>query len=77
MTLLRYCTGPCRQFAQALKPQDFDRFTIRLSADKSSIHQFRLRLLYDNGPAIEAPPIELNLFMPRGAESLLREERQR
>lgn len=65
------------QLAQALKPQDFDRFTIRIAADKSSIHRFRLRLLYDNGLDIESPPIELSLFMPRGAESLLRNERQR
>jgi hypothetical protein len=54
--------------AQALKPQDFDHFTIRVAADKSSIHRFKLRLLYNNGLVIESPPVELNLFMPRATE---------
>jgi hypothetical protein len=60
------------QLSQALKPHDFDRFTIRIAANKSSIHRFRLRLLYDNRFAIDSPPIELDLFMPRGSESFLR-----
>jgi hypothetical protein len=60
--------------AQALKPQDFDHFSIRIAADKSSIHHFKLRLLYNSGLVIESPPVELRLFMPRGTESCLREQ---
>jgi hypothetical protein len=52
--------------AQALKPQEVDHFTIQIAADKSSIHRFKLRLLYNNGLVIESPTVELRLFMPRG-----------
>jgi hypothetical protein len=59
--------------SQALKPGEFDRFTIRVAADSSSDHRFRLRLVYNKGRFVQSPPVELNLFMPKGAERYLRD----
>lgn len=60
--------------AQELKPQEADRFTIRIAADKSSFHRFKLRLIYNNGKVITSPPITLGLFMPQDVERYLQED---
>ena len=51
--------------SQALKPHDFDRFTIGIAAPKSSSHRFRVRLVYNGGKFVESPPLLLDLYNPR------------
>jgi hypothetical protein len=53
------------EISQALKPHDFDRFTIGIAAPKSSSHRFRVRLVYNSSKFVESPPILLDLFNPR------------
>lgn len=60
--------------SQGLVPQEADRFTIKIAADKSSRHRFRLKLLYNDGKVIESPPISLDLFMPRESNRYLDNE---
>lgn len=60
--------------SQTLTPQEADRFTIRIAADRSSLHHFRVKLIYNNGKVLESPPVSLNLFMPRGTDRYLRDE---
>jgi hypothetical protein len=59
--------------AQALKPGDYDRFTIQVAADSSSTHHFDLRLVYNDGKVVQSPVVDLKLFMPRGSEHYLRD----
>jgi hypothetical protein len=51
--------------SQALKPHDFDRFTIGVAASKSSSHRFRVRLVYNGSKFVESPAILLDLYNPR------------
>ncbi len=60
--------------SQTLAPQEADRFTIRIAADRSSEHHFRVKLIYNDGKVLQSPPVSLNLFMPRGADRYLRDE---
>ncbi len=57
--------------AQALKAGDVDRFNISVAAPQSSVHRFRLRLIYNGGKELVSPPIELRIFMPQSAASEL------
>ena len=57
--------------AQALKAGEVDRFNISVAAPKSSVHHFRLRLIYNGGKELVSPPIELRIFMPQSAASKL------
>jgi hypothetical protein len=60
--------------SQVLMPQEADRFTIKIAADSSSHHLFRLRLIYNDGKSIESPNMSLDLFMPRDAGQYLTKE---
>ena len=57
--------------AQALKAGEVDRFNISVAAPQSSVHRFRLRLIYNGGKELVSPPIELKIFMPQSAASEL------
>jgi hypothetical protein len=60
--------------SQTLAPQEADRFTIKIAADRSSQHHFRVKLICNDGKVLQSPPVSLNLFMPRGADRYLKDE---
>jgi hypothetical protein len=60
--------------SHVLKPQEADRFNIKIGMDKSSQHRFRLKLLYNNEQDIELPEILLTAFIPRSGIEYLQEE---
>ena len=55
-------TVPIQQY---LKPGDVDRFEIVVDVEKSSLHQFRLRLRTNDGHEFRSKPISLSIFVPR------------
>ena len=57
--------------SQYLKAGETDRFNILIGVEKSSIHDFRLRLTYNNGQSLLSPPIKLEIFVPKSEASRL------
>ncbi|OBQ41022.1 MAG: hypothetical protein AN485_03710 [Anabaena sp. MDT14b] len=51
--------------SQFIKTGEIDRFNIRVGALKSSLHNFILKLIYNNGQFLLSPPISLKIFVPR------------
>lgn len=51
--------------SQYLKSGDIDRFNIRIGTLKSSLHKFRIRLVYNDNQSLLSAPISLNMFVPR------------
>lgn len=51
--------------SQAVKPGDVDRFTFEIKAEKSSVHDFSLCLLYNRTESTKTERIILELFNPR------------
>jgi hypothetical protein len=51
--------------SQAIKTGEADRFTFRIGAAKSSLHRFRLKLLYNGGEILSTTMVDLLIFMPR------------
>lgn len=51
--------------SQSIKPGATDRFVIPVYAERSSLHDLRVRLVYGNGSTITSAPISLDLFVPR------------
>jgi hypothetical protein len=49
---------------EELRPGSVKRFEIRVYAPQSSLHRFRVHLVYGSGEIV-APPTELHLFVPR------------
>jgi hypothetical protein len=62
------------QVSQSLKPGDSDRFIIRVGVDKSSLHKFRLKAVYNNGAILISPPIVLRVFVPRSGARDMEEQ---
>jgi len=58
--------------SQVLKQGETDRFSILIGAQKSSIHIFRLKLIYDNNQNLVSPIIVLKIFLPRSQVDMLR-----
>lgn len=58
--------------SNALKVGDYDRFTFRLIAEKSSTHTFRLKLIYNKTHTFTSDRIQLALFISRADSNLLR-----
>jgi hypothetical protein len=52
---------------EELRPGAVKRFEIRVYAPRSSVHRFRVHLVYGTGEIL-APPTELHLFVPRTHE---------
>lgn len=48
-----------------LKPGEGDRFTIRIGMDKSSLHSFKARVVYNDGHESVSPQFDLLAFVPR------------
>jgi hypothetical protein len=51
--------------SQAIKKGEFDRFTFRVASPKSSIHDLRLKLIYNDGEIYSSTPIKLVIFLPK------------
>jgi hypothetical protein len=60
--------------SHVLKPGEADRFNIRVSAQKSSFHKFRVKLVH-NGGEIVSPPIDLQVFIPTSDERCLERDK--
>lgn len=60
--------------SQVLKPQEADRFNLKIGVDKSSLHKFQLKLLYNNNMEVKSPEIELRAFIPRTRSNYFREK---
>lgn len=58
--------------SQEIKSGEADRFCIRISSAKSTIHDMRLELKGVNGAVIKSKAINLRIFCPRGFASLHR-----
>jgi hypothetical protein len=52
-----------KQISQTLKNGEADRFLLSLSADRSSFHQFRLNLVYNDDEILTSEPVSLELFV--------------
>jgi hypothetical protein len=59
--------------SQVVKAGEADRFDLRIGAEQSSQHTFRLTLLYNNGQHLTVPPIALAIFVPRSSSSDIRD----
>jgi hypothetical protein len=63
--------------SQYLKAGEVDRFTIRVWVPKSSIHAFRLRLVYEDGRSVLSPPIGMSYFRSVSMASAIENDRRR
>lgn len=52
-----------KQISQTLKSGEGDRFLLNLSADRSSFHEFSLKLIYNDGATLISEPVSLELFV--------------
>ena len=52
-----------KPISQTLKSGEGDRFLLSLSADRSSFHDFSLKLLYNDSAALTSEPVSLELFV--------------
>jgi hypothetical protein len=53
------------QISQVIKAGEADRFVLTVAADRSSLHDFGLKLVYNDGATIISEPIRLELFVSR------------
>jgi hypothetical protein len=53
------------QLSQEIKPNEVDRFNIRLGAAQTSLHRFTLQLIYNDGRALAPLPVSIHIFVPR------------
>ena len=64
------------QISHTLQPGEADRFTVKVAAAKSSVHNFQLTLHDVSGLTLQSTPIEMHCFVPRSRrrsiEQLLR-----
>jgi len=63
--------------SNALKPGDYDRFTFRIAADKSSVHTFKVKLLYNANQVFTSRKLQLAFFVSAADQSLLRSSKDR
>jgi hypothetical protein len=59
--------------SHVLKPAEADRFTVRIGMDKSSVHSFIAKLLYNDGQQIASPMVNLIGFVPRSGAHYIRD----
>lgn len=62
------------QISQELQPGDADRFTIRIAAEKSSFHRFRVTLRDIGGQTISSLPMQLRCFVPRSRSKAVQQK---
>jgi hypothetical protein len=56
---------------QDVAPGDTDRFNIRLAAPKSSIHDFSVRLIYNEKKTISSDEVVLSMFVPKSSSGMI------
>jgi hypothetical protein len=59
--------------SQVIKPGEADRFMIQVAAPRASVHQFRVRIGYNNTEELLSSPIELTVWTPNVEAHLLPE----
>lgn len=64
--------GDGSSVSQYLKSGDVDRFNIRVGVAKSSLHTFRLRLVYNDNQSVLSSPITLKIFVPKSEADSIR-----
>lgn len=64
--------GSGSSVSQYLRSGDIDRFNIRVGAPKSSLHKFRIRLIYNDNQSFLSAPISLNMFVPKSEAKSIR-----
>jgi hypothetical protein len=52
-----------KPISQTLKSGESDRFLLSLSADRSSFHEFSIKLVYNDNATLTSKPISLELFV--------------
>lgn len=57
--------------SQEIKPGETDRFTLKIGVEKSSLHAFNLRLIYNGTKELQAGSFQLSTFVPRSSAGLL------
>jgi hypothetical protein len=55
-----------------LKPGEADRFNIRVVAPQSSLHKFRVRLLYNQKDSVLSEPMTMRILVPRSVSQRLK-----
>src|SRR4029077_4283433 len=61
-----------------IKPGETDRFTLKIGVEKSSLHAFNLRLIYNGTKVLQAGSFKLGVFVSRsGARFLASNESSR
>lgn len=63
--------------SQAIKPNEFDRFDIKIAAPISSRHQFNVTLFYNDNRKFTIPNLSLNYFMSRLDSSYITNDKSR
>lgn len=63
--------------SQAIKPNEFDRFDIKIAAPISSRHQFKVILFYNDNRELTIPNISLNYFMSKLDSSYITNDKSR
>jgi hypothetical protein len=61
---------------QDVAPGDTDRFNIRLAAPKSSIHDFSVRLIYNDKQTISCDEVELSMFVPKSSSRMIKKAKK-
>jgi hypothetical protein len=56
------------QISHTLQPGEADRFTVKVAAAKSSVHNFQLTLHDVSGLMLQSAPIEMHCFVPRSRQ---------
>jgi hypothetical protein len=51
--------------SHVLKPGEADRFNLKIGIDKSSLHKFSTKQIYNDGHELRSPRMELLAFVPR------------
>jgi hypothetical protein len=57
--------------SQAIKAGETDRFNIAIGAKKSSLHVFKLKLIYNDNQSLSSPELKLRIIIPRSQADLL------
>ena len=60
--------------SHVLKPQEADRFNIKIGMDKSSRHFFKMKLIYNEGLELETQDIVLTTLIPRSGIRFIKSE---
>ena len=60
------------QISHDIKPNEADRFSVKVAVEQSSIHRFRATMRDIRGRTIQSPLTEMTLFVPRSRKHRIR-----